>query len=148
MQQHTIRPPQGAKRPRRRVGRGDSSGYGSYSGKGMKGQKARSGGGVRPNFEGGQLPLSKKLPMIRGFTNTFKTIYTVVNLDRLAAFGANTEVTPHVLDEAGIVRNLNNPVKILGRGELTTPLVVTAHKFSASARQKIEAAGGSIREIN
>ena len=147
MQQHELRPPKGAKKNRRRVGRGDSSGFGSYSGRGMKGQKSRTGGGVRPSFEGGQLPLSKKLPKIRGFTNIFRKRYSVVNVDRLAVFPSESEVTPEALSDAGILRNLNSPVKILGRGELNVPLVVSAHKFSASARQQIEAAGGSVREI-
>ena len=147
MQQHELRPPEGAKKSRRRVGRGDSSGFGSFAGRGMKGQKSRTGGGVRPSFEGGQLPLSKKLPMIRGFTNIFRTRYSVVNVDRLAAFPSESEVTPEVLNEVGMLRNLKYPVKILGRGELNVPLVVSAHKFSNSARQQIEAAGGSVREI-
>ncbi len=147
MQQHELRPPKGAKKSRRRVGRGDSSGFGSFAGRGMKGQKSRTGGGVRPSFEGGQLPLSKKLPMIRGFTNIFRTRYSVVNVDRLAAFPSESEVTPEVLNEVGILRNLKYPVKILGRGELNVPLVVSAHKFSNSARQQIEAAGGSVREM-
>lgn len=147
MQQHEINPPGGKHKKRRRIGRGDSSGFGSYSGKGMKGQKSRSGGGVRPGFEGGQLALMKKLPMMRGFTNIFRVSYTPVNLDRLVVFEANTEVTPQLLSEAGIVRELKTPIKILGRGEIEIPLSIVAHKFSASARQKIEAAGGSVREI-
>ena len=147
MQQHDIRAPKGAKRARKRVGRGDGSGHGSFSGRGLKGQKSRSGGGVRPGFEGGQLPLAKALPMIRGFTNIFRKEYNVVNLDRLARFPANSEVTPQLLVEAGVVKNLKKPVKVLGRGELEIPLVVEAHKFSSSARSKIEAAGGSVREI-
>ncbi len=147
MQQHELRSPKGAKKSRRRVGRGDSSGFGSFSGRGMKGQKSRTGGGVRPSFEGGQLPLSKKLPKIRGFTNIFRIRYSVVNVDRLAAFPSESEVTPEVLNEVGLLRNLKYPVKILGRGELNVPLVVSAHKFSNSARQQIEAAGGSVREI-
>lgn len=113
----------------------------------MKGQKARSGGGVRLGFQGGQLPLIKSLPTLRGFTNIFRTEYSVVNLDRLARFGANIEVTPQMLVDSGLVKNLNKPVKVLGRGELEVPLVVEAHKFSRSARSKIEAAGGSVREI-
>ena len=147
MQQHDIRAPKGAKRAGKRVGRGDGSGHGSFSGRGLKGQKSRSGGGVRPGFEGGQLPLAKALPMIRGFTNIFRKEYNVVNLDRLARFPANSEVTPQLLVEAGVVKNLKKPVKVLGRGELEIPLVVEAHKFSGSARSKIEAAGGSVREI-
>lgn len=148
MQQHNLRSPAGAKRARRRIGRGDSSGYGSFAGRGMKGQKSRSGGGVRLGFEGGQLPLSKKLPFIRGFTNIFRVEYSVVNVASLAEFEANSDVNPKVLDDAGIVRSLKKPIKILGRGELDVPLKVTAHKFSASARQKIEAAGGSVRELD
>ncbi len=147
MQQHEINPPGGKHKKRRRIGRGDSSGFGSYSGKGMKGQKSRSGGGVRPGFEGGQLALMKKLPKIRGFTNVFRVSYTPVNIDRLTVFEANTEITPELLSEAGIVRELKTPIKILGRGKIEIPLSVAAHKFSASARQKIEAAGGSVREI-
>lgn len=147
MQQHELRPPKGARKSRRRVGRGDGSGFGSFSGRGMKGQKSRSGGGVRPSFEGGQLPLSKKLPMIRGFTNIFRKRYSVVNVERLAGFPSEFEVTPEALNEAGILRSLKYPLKILGRGELNVPLIVSAHKFSASARQRIEAAGGSVREI-
>lgn len=147
MQQHELRPPAGAKRARRRVGRGDSSGYGSFAGRGMKGQKSRSGGGVRPGFEGGQLPLSKKLPFVRGFTNIFRVEYNVVNVASLAAFDAHSDVNPVALGDAGIVRNPNKPIKILGRGEIQVPLTVAAHKFSASARQKIEAVGGTVREI-
>ena len=113
----------------------------------MKGQKSRSGGGVRPAFEGGQLPLVKKLPMIRGFTNIFRREYSVVNLDRLAGFPANSEVTPQLLVEAGLLKDAKKPVKVLGRGDLRVPLVVEAHKFSGSAREKIEEAGGSVREI-
>jgi large subunit ribosomal protein L15 len=146
MQQQDLRSPRGAKKARRRVGRGDSSGYGSFSGRGVKGQNSRSGGGVRPYFEGGQLPLSQKLPFIRGFTNIFRVEYNVVNVEKLAQFEANSEISPEVLRNTGILRTLNKPVKILGRGEIDIPLNVTAHKFSASARQKIEAAGGSVRE--
>ncbi len=147
MQMHQLKPGPGSRKRRKRLGRGDSSGHGSFSGRGMKGQKSRSGGGVRPGFEGGQLPLAKALPMMRGFTNIFRVEYSVVNLDRLAKFPANTEVTPETLVQAGVVRNLNRPVKVLGRGELAAPLAVTAQKFSVSAREKIEAAGGTVREI-
>ena len=148
MQQHQLRPPKGTRRDRKRIGRGDSSGQGSYSGKGMKGQKSRSGGGVRLGFEGGQLPLIKRLPTIRGFTNIFRKEYAVVNVDRLAGFPANTAVTPEVLLQAGVVRNLKIRIKVLGRGELGVPLKVEAHKFSTSAREKIESAGGSVRLID
>jgi large subunit ribosomal protein L15 len=147
MRQHELRAPKGARRPRKRVGRGDGSGHGSFSGRGVKGQNSRSGGGVRPGFEGGQLPLTKALPSMRGFTNIFRKEYNVVNLDRLSGFPAESEVTLERMVEAGIVKNLRKRVKILGRGELDTPLVVEAHRFSGSARQKIEAAGGSVKEI-
>ena len=106
MRQHELRPPRGAKRPRKRIGRGDGSGHGSYSGRGMKGQNSRSGGGVRPGFEGGQLPLTKALPSMRGFTNIFRTEYAVVNLDRLTRFPANTEVTPAQMLQVGIIKDL------------------------------------------
>ena len=128
------------------MGRGDGSGYGSYSGRGVKGQKSRSGGGVRPTFEGGQLPIVKALPSLRGFTNIFRTEYSVVNVGRLASFTADSEVTPRALLDRGILRNLKRPVKILGNGDIDVPLVVEAHKFSVSAREKIEAAGGVVRE--
>ena len=148
MQQHHLRRPKGSKRSRKRVGRGDGSGYGSYSGRGIKGQNSRSGGGVRPTFEGGQLPIVKGLPHLRGFTNIFRTEYSVVNVGRLAAFPADSEVTPQVLLESGILRSLKRPVKILGDGDLDVPLVVEAHRFTGSAREKIEAAGGSVREAS
>ena len=147
MEQHRLRRPEGAKRRRRRVGRGDSSGHGSYSGRGMKGQKSRSGGGVRLGFEGGQNPLIKSLPTLRGFTNIFRKEYNLVNLSQLAGLAADTEVTPRLLAESGVVRNSKKPVKVLGRGELDVPLVVEANRFSASARKKIEAAGGTVREL-
>jgi len=138
----------GAKKARKRVGRGDSSGHGSFSGRGMKGQNSRSGGGVRPGFEGGQQPLITRLDKLPGFTNIFRKEFTVINLDRLAKFPANSEVTPQVLLESGAVRDLRKPVKVLGRGEIDRPLVVEAHRFSGSARRKIEEAGGTVREIS
>ncbi len=148
MQQHLLRPPENSRKRRKRVGRGDGSGHGSYSGKGVKGQKARSGPGVRPGFEGGQLPIIKALPMIRGFTNIFKTEYCEVNLDKLSSFPANSEVTPDALVEAGLIKNKKRPLKILGRGVLEVALTVEAHSFSRSAREKIEAVGGSVREVS
>jgi len=147
MRQDEIRPPKGAKRARKRVGRGDGSGHGSFSGRGMKGQNSRSGGGVRPNFEGGQNPITKALPMMRGFTNIFRKEFSVVNIDRLTRFPANTEVTLQLMIERGIVKDLKQPVKILGRGDLDAPLVVQGHSFSRAARQKIEAVGGTVKEI-
>jgi large subunit ribosomal protein L15 len=146
MQLHQLRPPRGAKRDRKRVGRGDGSGHGSYSGKGIKGQKSRTGGGVRPGFEGGQLPLIKSLPTVRGFHNRFRVAYAPVNLDRLVSFPANSEVTPASLAAAGVV-DAGSQVKVLARGEVSVPLTVAAHKFSTAARQKIEAAGGTVKEL-
>ena len=145
---HELRPPKGARKARKRVGRGDSSGNGSYSGKGMKGQKARTGGGVRPGFEGGQLPLVKSLPSIRGFTNIFRKEYEPINLDRLAIFPADSEVTPEKLVEARIIKKTDARIKVLARGELAVALKISAHKFSKEARQKIEAAGGTVKELS
>ena len=147
MRQHELRPPKGAKRPRKRIGRGDGSGHGSYSGRGMKGQNSRSGGGVRPGFEGGQNPITKALPKLRGFTNIFRKEFSVVNLDRLGKFPADSEVNPTLMVEAGLVKNLRRPVKVLGRGEVDIPLQVEAHSFSEAARRKIEAAGGKVTEV-
>ena len=147
MRQNDLRPPAGAKRNRRRVGRGDSSGYGSFSGKGMKGQKSRTGGGVRLGFQGGGLRLIKALPMMRGFTNIFRKEFSVVNVDGLSDFPASTEVTLNAMVKTGLVKDLRKPVKVLGRGDLDVALTVEAHRFTAQARRKIEAAGGSVREI-
>ena len=147
MEQHNLKPPVGAKKKRKRIGRGDGSGHGTYSGRGLKGQKSRAGGGVRVGFEGGQLPLIKRLPGVRGFTNIFKTEYSIVNIKKLVAFDANTEVTPEVLLDAGIIKSLKHPVKVLGDGEIDRPLTVKAHKFSTVAGNKIEAAGGKVEVI-
>ena len=147
MNQHELHPAPGSRHKPKRVGRGDGSGHGTYSGRGLKGQKARSGGGVRPGFEGGQLPLIKRLPRKRGFTPIFRTQYAEVNVGRLNEFSAETEVTPQLLWQAGLVKPRNRPVKILGEGELRRPLSVTAHRFSASAKRKIEAAGGKTQEL-
>jgi large subunit ribosomal protein L15 len=114
----------------------------------MKGQKARSGRGVRLGFQGGQNPLIKSLPSLRGFTNIFRREYIAINLDRLAEFPANSEVTPQLLAKAGVLKNSKQRIKVLGRGELEVPLVVEAHRFSRSAREKIEAVGGQAREID
>ena len=143
MMEHQVAPAPGARRRRKRIGRGDASGHGSYAGRGMKGQKSRSGKGLRPGFEGGQLPLIKGLPMKRGFTNIFKVQYHLVKLDDLSAFPGDTQVTPASLVQVGLLRRLKYPVKILGNGEITVPLKISAHKFTRSAREKIEAAGGS-----
>lgn len=147
MDQHELRPPKGAKKNRKRVGRGDGSGNGTYSGKGIKGQNSRSGGGVRPGFEGGQQRLIKGMPKLRGFTNIFRTEYSVVNIEVLTALPNEEEITPETLVQAGLVKNLKNPVKVLGAGNVERAINVAAHKFSQSAREKIEAAGGSAREV-
>ena len=142
---HDLRPAPGASRPRRRRGRGNASGHGTYSGRGIKGQKARTS--IRPTFEGGQLPLVKRLPYMRGFNNKWRVEYVPVNLDRLAAFDEDAEVTPAALIRAGVVAKPGQPVKILGQGDVGKPLRVTAHAFSKSAREKIEAAGGTATVI-
>lgn len=147
MKQNELRSPEGAKHKRKRVGRGYGSGHGTYSCRGLKGQKSRSGGGVRPLFEGGQNPLVKRLPYKRGFTNIHRVEYAVVNVDRLNVFPQGAEITPQELVSAGIVKRLKDPVKILGQGDLTHPLTVKAHKFSQTARTKIQAAGGSVEVI-
>lgn len=137
----------GAKHSRKRVGRGVGSGHGTYSCRGLKGQNSRSGGGVHPLFEGGQNPLSKRLPYKRGFNNIFRTEYSVVNVDRLNIFPEGTEVTPETMVSAGIIKGLKKPVKVLGEGELSQKLVVKANKFSETAKSKIEATGGTVEVI-
>lgn len=136
----------GSRQKTRRVGRGNGSGKGTYSGRGMKGQKAHSKG-VRLGFEGGQLPLIKKLPRKRGFTNIFKTEYNEVNVGALNAFSEGSEVTPKEMHKAGLVRTVSRPTKVLGRGEIEKSLTVCAEKFSATAERKIAAANGSVRKI-
>ena len=147
MKQHELRSPQGAKKNRKRIGRGNARGTGTYSGRGIKGQNSRSGGGVRPGFEGGQQRLIKGMPSLRGFTNIFRTEYAPVNIDILTEFETGTEVTLGLMVSSGIVKDLSKPVKVLGRGEITIPLTVEANSFSESAKRKIEAAGGSVREV-
>ena len=147
MLQHNLKPPAGATHKRKRVGRGDGSGHGSYSGKGCKGQKSRSGGGVRLGFEGGQLALIKRLPRKRGFFNIFKTEFSIVNVGELKAFSANTEITPKELLDIGLIKSFKYPVKILGDGNIDRPLVVKANKFSAAAEKKIVDAGGKVEAI-
>ena len=148
MMEHEISSPKGARRARKRVGRGDAAGGGSYAGRGLKGQKSRSGPGLRPGFEGGQMPLIKGLPMKRGFNNRYKTYYALVDLETLQErFEANAQITPELLHQLGIIRRVRLPVKVVGDGELQQPLNVAAHKFTASARAKIEAAGGSVTEL-
>ncbi|MCC6166782.1 MAG: 50S ribosomal protein L15 [Caldilineaceae bacterium] len=144
MKLHDLRPAEGATKKRKRVGRGTGSGKGKTSGRGTKGQNARSGGGVRFSFEGGQLPLVKRLPKLRGFNNRFKVYYTAINLDVLErVFEANTTVTPASLAGVGLA-DAADPIVVLGRGEISKPLQVQAHRISEAAREKIEAAGGSV----
>ena len=143
MKLHELSPAKGSKRARKRIGRGPGSGTGKTSGRGHNGQRSRSGYSQRPSFEGGQMPLVRRVPK-RGFTNIFKTRYQVVNLDRLGSLEG--EVTPEVMHQHGLVR-AGFRVKILGEGEVTSALTVRAHKFSASAKAKIEAAGGSCEVI-
>ena len=149
MKLHDLHPAPGSKKQRKRIGRGMASGHGKTSGRGTKGQGARSGGGKGPYFEGGQLPLVRRLPFRRGFTNIHRVEYKPVNLDRLQAiFGDNNqEITPETLIEAGIIKRSDKAVAILGQGELTSALTVKAHRFSKSAREKIEAAGGTVEVL-
>lgn len=142
-----LRPNEGAKTKKKRVGRGTGSGHGKTSGRGTKGQKSRSGPGVRAGFEGGQLPIQKRMPYKRGFTNIFKTQWEVVNLDRLAELEIDGPITPKALYEKRVIRGLEFPVKILGNAELSSALTVHAHAFSAAAKERIEAAGGSVTEL-
>lgn len=143
---HELNPAPGSRRRRRRVGRGDGSGRGTYSGRGSKGQGQH--GKVAPLFEGGQLPLVKKLPYMRGFHNPFRTAYVGVNVGRLALFGPDDEVTPEKLLERRLLRRTRDLVKILGGGEVSAPLKVSAHAFSKSAREKIEEAGGTVTVLS
>ncbi len=147
MRQDELSPAPGAKKDRKRVGRGNGSGHGTYSGRGVKGQKSRAGYRTKPGFEGGQLPLIKRLPRKRGFVNIFRTEYSVVNIDKLNVFESGSEVTPQRLVATGLVKSIRPPVKVLADGEINHPLVVKAHKFSAAAKAKIEAAGGSVEEV-
>ena len=147
MRQDNLSPIPGSKRARKRVGRGNSSGHGTYSGRGSKGQKSRAGYKMRPGFEGGQLPLIKRLPRKRGFVNIFRVEYSIVNIDKLNIFESGSEVTPEKLLAAGLVKSTRQPIKILANGEISHPLMVKANKFSTAAKTKIEAAGGNAEEV-
>ncbi len=147
MKLHELRPAPGSTRRKKRVARGIAAGQGKTAGKGTKGQKVRRQGEIHPYFEGGQLPLVRRLPFKRGFVNIFKVRYAPVNLKRLTVFAAGSTVDPAALAEAGIIHSPAEPVVILGHGELDRPLTVRAHRFSASAREKILAAGGAVEEI-
>jgi large subunit ribosomal protein L15 len=146
MNLHDLSPARGAKKRRKRIGRGPGSGHGKTSTKGHKGLLARSGGGKRPGFEGGQMPLVRRLPKF-GFTNPFRTEYAIVNVKSFEQWTGARTITPQALVEAGLVKRKNLPIKILGNGELKKPLVIQAHKFSKSAEAKIQAAGGRVEVI-
>lgn len=146
MKLHELKPAEGSRKPRRRVGRGIGSGMGKTSTRGTKGQFSRTGGGTRPGFEGGQMPLYRRLPK-RGFKNTFAKKYAEVNVEQLNCFDNGAVVDPATLIEAGILKNVLDGVRVLGNGELTKSLTVQAQGFTKSAQQKIEAAGGKAEVI-
>lgn len=146
MKLHDLQLNEGSRKTRKRVGRGTASGHGKTSGRGQKGQNSRSGGGVRPGFEGGQMPLFQRLPK-RGFTNINRKEYAIVNLDALNRFEDGTEVTPELLIETGIVSKEKAGIKVLAKGTIEKKLTVKAHKFSSAAKEAIEAAGGQIEVI-
>lgn len=147
MRLDTLTSTPGARKNRKRVGRGDGSNKGSYSGRGCKGQKSRSGHRMKPGFEGGQLPIIKRLPRKRGFTNIFKTEYAIINIGDLTGFAASSVITSEELVNTGVIKSTQKPLKVLGGGEIDHPVTVKANKFSASARAKIEAAGGKAEEV-
>lgn len=146
MKLHELRAAEGSTKNRKRRGRGTASGQGTTGGRGMNGQKSRSGGGVRLGFEGGQMPLYRRIPK-RGFTNIWRTEYTILNVDDLNKFDAGTVITPELLEEAGLVKQVKDGIKILGEGTLEKGVTVKAHKFSKTAIEKIESAGGKAEVI-
>ena len=146
MKLHELRAVPGATKAPKRKGRGTATGQGKTAGRGMNGQKSRSGGGVRPGFEGGQMPLYRRIPK-RGFTNIWRTEYTVLNVEDLNRFEEGTVVTPELIKEAGMAKQVKDGIKILGNGNIEKNLTVQAHKFSKTAVEKIEAAGGKA-EVN
>jgi large subunit ribosomal protein L15 len=147
MQQNELYPAPGSRKNRKRVGRGNGSGHGTFSGRGIKGQKSRSGVQIQRGFEGGQLPIIKRLPRKRGFHNLYRVEYSPVNVGALCLFDAGTEVTTEVLYKAKLVDSLTRPVKILADGDIKNAITVKANKFSEAAKAKIEAAGGKVEEI-
>lgn len=149
MKLHDLKPQEGSKKKRQRVGRGISAGQGKTSGRGTKGQGARSGGGTRLYHQGGNLPFFRRLPFVRGkgFTPINRIEYNEVNLDQLSGFSAEGEVTPETLAQARLLRDSRNPVVVLGRGEVEVALKVRVHRVTSGARSKIEAAGGSVELI-
>ncbi|MGI6486245.1 MAG: 50S ribosomal protein L15 [Thermoanaerobacterales bacterium] len=145
MRLHEIRSPEQKEKPKR-IGRGIGSGHGKTSTRGHKGQKSRSGGGVRPGFEGGQMPIYRRLPK-RGFTNIFKKEYEIINVEDLNVFEDNTKITPELLLERRIIKKIGDGVKVLGRGDISIKVDVVAHAFSKTAKEKIESAGGKAEVI-
>ncbi|OIP61987.1 MAG: 50S ribosomal protein L15 [Nitrospirae bacterium CG_4_9_14_3_um_filter_53_35] len=146
MRLHDLKPPKGSTKKRKRIGRGNASGHGGTSTRGHKGQNARSGGSKKAGFEGGQMPLQRRLPK-RGFTNIFRKEYTILNLSRLDLLEGTDQVDPEILRDKGVVKQMRAGLKILGAGELHRPMVVKAHKFSKKAAEKIRAAGGTAEII-
>lgn len=146
MKIHNLLPAEGSRKAKKRIGRGPGSGHGKTSCRGHKGQKARSGGGTRPGFEGGQMPLQRRLPK-RGFTNIFRKQYNIISVNDLNRFAANSSVDAGVLKEAGLVKKVKDGIKILGHGDITYPVTVRVHKTSKAAKEKIEAAGGRVEMI-
>lgn len=146
MQLNTMKPAAGASKNRKRIGRGPGSGHGKTATKGHKGQKARSGGSVKPGFEGGQMPMQRRLPK-RGFLPLTRKEFAVINISQLEAFENGSVVDPAAIVKSGLVSNIHDGIKILAKGKLTKSLTVKAHKFSASAKEMIQAAGGSVEEI-
>ena len=138
-----LSPLKGARKKRKRVGRGPGSGHGKTSCRGHKGQKSRSGGSIRPGFEGGQMPLQRRLPK-RGFTNIFRKDYALINVRDLEEFGPNADLDIEALSKAGLVKRLKDGVKLLGEGEISHPVTIKVHKVSKTAKEKIEAAGGKV----
>jgi large subunit ribosomal protein L15 len=146
MKLHELSPAKNSKMGRKRIARGPGSGHGKTACRGHKGQKSRSGGGTRPGFEGGQMPLHRRLPK-RGFNNRFRKDYSIVNIKDLSVFEANSSIDEDALLEAGLVSTLKDGIKLLGDGEISHPVVIKVHKTSKSAREKIEAAGGTLEMI-
>jgi len=146
MRIHELSPAEGSRKKRKRVGRGPGSGHGKTSCRGHKGQKSRSGGGPRPGFEGGQMPLQRRLPK-RGFNNIFRKHYSIINIEDLSRFAPNSSVDSESLRKAGLVKKERDGIKLLGNGEISHPLVIQVHKVSKTAKEKIEASGGKVEVI-
>lgn len=147
MKLHDLKPAPGSRRERKRVGRGTGSGTGKTAGRGTKGQNSRTGGGVRPGFEGGQNPIYRRMPFKRGFRNPRKVQYEVLNLRQISELELTSPITPESLYERGVINKQDAPIKVLGDGDVSEAYTVRAHKFSTSAREKIEAAGGTVEVI-